>query len=125
MQSLADMKHRNPLVIAGDLHATGVGTMHAAGNRNFDDNPITNILCGPVGTSTWGFPSVVRGVRAAPSQYLNFQEQVPPFEEHGFTIVDFEQDKIVAKLFKWDVNSQPLEAIDTLQPYYTVELDRP
>ena len=125
MQSLADMKHRNPLVIAGDLHATGVGTMHAAGYRNFDDNPITNILCGPVGTSTQGFPSVVRGVRAAPSQYLNFQEQVPPFEEHGFTIVDFEQDKIVAKLFKWDVNSQPLEAIDTLQPYHTVELDRP
>ena len=125
MQSLADMKHRNPLVIAGDLHATGVGTMYAAGNRNFDDNPITNILCGPVSTSTWGFPSVVRGVPAAPSQYLNFQEQVPPFEEHGFTIVDFEQDKIVAKLFKWDVNSQPLDAIDTLQPYYTVELDRP
>ncbi|MDG2251302.1 MAG: alkaline phosphatase D family protein [Gammaproteobacteria bacterium] len=125
MQSLADMKHRNPLVIAGDLHATGVGTMHAAGYRNFDDNPITNILCGPVGTSTQGFPSVVRGVRAAPSQYLNFQEQVPPFEEHGFTIVDFEQDKIVAKLFKWDVNSQPLDAIDTLQPYHTVELDRP
>ena len=125
MQSLADMKHRNPLVIAGDLHATGVGTMHAAGYRNFDDNPITNILCGPVGTSTQGFPSVVRGVRAAPSQYLNFQEQVPPFEEHGFTIVDFEQDKIVAKLFKWDVNSQPLDTIDTLQPYHTVELDRP
>jgi len=125
MQSLADMKHRNPLVIAGDLHATGVGTMHAAGYRNFDDNPITNILCGPVGTSTQGFPSVVRGVRAAPSQYLNFQEQVRPFEEHGFTIVDFEQDKIVAKLFKWDVNSQPLDAIDTLQPYHTVELDRP
>ena len=68
---------------------------------------------------------MVRGVRAAPSQYLNFEEQVVPFEQHGFTIVDFEQDKIVVKLFKWDVNSQPLDAIDTLQPYHTVELDRP
>ncbi len=125
MQSLADMKHRNPLVIAGDLHATGVGTMHGAGNLDFNDNPITNILCGPVSTSIRGFPSVVRGVRPAPSQYLNFQEQVPPFEEHGFSIVDFEQDRIVAKLFKWDVNSQPVDAIDTLEPYYTVELDRP
>ena len=125
MQSLADMKHRNPLVIAGDLHATGVGTMHGAGNLDFSDNPITNILCGPVSTSIRGFPSVVRGVRPAPSQYLNFQEQVPPFEEHGFSIVDFEQDRIVAKLFKWDVNSQPVDAIDTLEPYYTVELDRP
>ena len=125
MQSLADMKHRNPLVIAGDLHATGVGTMYGAGNLDFSDNPITNILCGPVGTSIRGFPSVVRGVSAAPSQYLNFQEQVPPIEEHGFTIVDFEQDRIVAKLFKWDVKTQPVDAIDTLEPYHTVELDRP
>ncbi len=125
MQSLADMKHRNPLVIAGDLHATGVGTMHGAGNLDFSDNPITNILCGPVGTSIRGFPSVVRGVPAAPSQYLDFQEQIPPIEEHGFTIVDFEQDRIVAKLFKWDVKSQPVDAIDTLEPYHTVELDRP
>ena len=119
------MKHRNPLVIAGDLHATGVGTMHGAGNHDFSDNPITNILCGPVSTSVRGFPSVVRGVHPAPSQYLNFQEQVTPFEEHGFSIVDFEQNRIVAKLFKWDVDSQPVEAIDTLQPYYTVELERP
>lgn len=125
MQSLAEMKHRNPLVIAGDLHATGVGTMHGAGNLNFSDNPITNILCGPVGTSIRGFPSVVRGVSSTPSQYLDFQEQVPPIEEHGFTIVDFEQDRIVAKLFKWDVNSQSVDAIDTLEPYHTVELDRP
>lgn len=125
MQALAEMKHRNPLVIAGDLHATGVGTMHGAGNLDFSDNPITNILCGPVGTSIRGFPSVVRGVHAAPSQYLDFVEQVPPLEQHGFTLVDFEQDRIVAQLFKWDVNMQPVEAIDTLQPYYRVELDRP
>ena len=38
---------------------------------------------------------------------------------------DFEQDRIIAKLFKWDVNSQPVDAIDTLEPYHTVELDRP
>ncbi len=125
MQEVANMRHRNPLFICGDLHATGVGRMHGAGNLDFSDNPITNILCGPVSTSIRGFPSVVRGVKSAPSKYLNFEEQVPPFEEHGFTLVDFERDRIVARLFKWDVNSQPLDAIDTLQPYYSVELDRP
>lgn len=125
MQAVANMRHRNPLFITGDLHATGVGTMYGAGNLDFSDNPITNILCGPVSTSIRGFPSVVRGVAAAPSQYLDFEEQVPPFEEHGFTLVDFERDRISARLFKWDVNSQPVDAIDTLQPYYTVELDRP
>ena len=34
MQSLADMKHRNPIVISGDLYATGVGTMFGSGNRS-------------------------------------------------------------------------------------------
>lgn len=125
MQEVANMRHRNPLFIAGDLHATGVGTMYGSGNLDFSDNPITNILCGPVSTSIRGFPSVVRGVPSAPSQYLDFEEQVPAIEEHGFTLVDFERDRIVAQLFKWDVNSQPVEAIDTLQPYYQVELDRP
>lgn len=48
-----------------------------------------------------------------------------PLEEHGFTLVDFERDRIKAQLFKWDVNSQSLAAIDTLDPYYTVELMRP
>ena len=65
MQSLADMKHRNPMVISGDLHATGVGTMFGSGNRSFADNPITAVLCGPVSTAEWGFPSNVRGVAAA------------------------------------------------------------
>jgi hypothetical protein len=31
---------------------------------------------------------------------------VAPLEEHGFTLVDFERDRIKAQLFKWDVNSQ-------------------
>lgn len=48
-----------------------------------------------------------------------------PLEEHGFTLVDFERDRIKAQLFKWDVNSQSLAAIDTLDPYYTVVLMRP
>ena len=125
MQSLADMKHRNPMVVSGDLHATGVGTMFGSGNRSFADNPITAVLCGPVSTAEWGFPSNVRGVAAAPSAYLDFQQQFPPIEEHGFSIVDFERDRIEVKLFKWDVNSQPLSAIDSLEPYYAFAVERP
>jgi len=122
MQSLANMRHRVPLIISGDLHATGVGAIHGAGNLDFSSNPITTILSGPVSTSIRGFPSVVRSARAMPSRYLDFDEQVVPYEQHGFTLVDFEGDRITAQLFKWDVNSEPLEAIDTLQPYHTVEL---
>ena len=94
-------------------------------NRNAFDNPITAVLCGPVSTAEWGFPSNVRGVAAAPSAYLDFQEQSSPIEEHGFSIVDFERDRIEVKLFKWDVNSQPLSAIDSLEPYYAFAVERP
>ncbi len=122
MQSLFEMRHRSPLVISGDLHATGVGTMYAAGNRDFSANPITTILSGPISTSIRGFPSVVRNSPARPSLHLQFDEQVPAIEEHGFTLVDFYGDRIKAQLFKWDVKTQPLDAIDTLQPYHTVIL---
>jgi hypothetical protein len=29
------------------------------------------------------------------------------------------------RFFKWDVNTQPVEAIDTLQPFHTEVLMRP
>lgn len=122
MQSLTNMRHRTPLVISGDLHATGVGAIHGAGSLDFSTNPITTILSGPVSTSIRGFPSVVRNARPMPSRHLNFDEQVVPYEQHGFTLVDFESDQITARLFKWDVNSEPLDAIDNLEPYHTVEL---
>ena len=38
---------------------------------------------------------------------------------------DFTADKIVLRFFKWDVKTQPVEAIDALQPFHTAELGRP
>ena len=46
-------------------------------------------------------------------------------EEHGFTLVDFLPDRMVLSLFRWDVKSQPVGAIDDLQPFYTTELSTP
>lgn len=122
MQSLAAMRHRSPLVISGDLHATGFGYLRGAGNLDFGANPIATLLCGPIGTSPGGWPSVVRNARPVPSQHLVFDEQVVPFEQHGFTVVDFLTDSIEARMYKWDANSQPVEAIDTLEPFHTVTL---
>jgi hypothetical protein len=52
-------------------------------------------------------------------------EQVKPIEQHGFTMVDFTPDKMVLRLFKWDWKTQTVDAIDTLDPFHTVELIRP
>ena len=57
--------------------------------------------------------------------HLDMEEQVKPIEQHGFTLVDFLPDKMVLRQFKWDVKTQPPEAIDTLEPFHTAELGRP
>ena len=57
--------------------------------------------------------------------HLSVDEQVKPIEQHGFTIADFTADTIVLRFFKWDVNTQSAEALDTLEPFHTAELKRP
>jgi hypothetical protein len=52
-------------------------------------------------------------------------EQVKPIEQHGFTLVDFTADKMLLRMFKWDWKTQAVEAMDTLEPFYTAELMRP
>ena len=122
---MSGMRARSPLVISGDLHAIGAGTMQRSGTLDLSANPVTTVLSGPVGTSPGGFPSVVRGMGSTPSLHLDLDETAPPAEEHGFTLVDFLPDRMALSLFKWDVNSQPVEAIDRLEPYYTTELSTP
>jgi len=125
VDAMSGMRARSPLVISGDLHAIGAGTMRRSGTLDLAANPVTTVLSGPVGTSPGGFPSVVRGVGSSPSSHLDLDETVPPIEQHGFTLVDFLPDRMVVSLFRWDVNSQPLEAIDGLEPFYTMELSTP
>ena len=44
--------------------------------------------------------------------------------EHGFTIADFTEDKVVLQFFKWNVNQQTVNDIDTLSPFETLTLSR-
>jgi hypothetical protein len=60
-----------------------------------------------------------------PSAHVDLDEQVKPIEQHGFTVADFTPDKIVLRMYKWDIKTQPVEALDTLQPFHTAELNRP
>lgn len=124
MQSLAEMKQRIPLVISGDLHAVGIGRMLRAGTLHFEDNPITTVLAGPIGTGPTGWPSAFRGVGPTTPAHLDLREEVKPIEQHGFTIADFYADRIVLRFFKWDVKTESIEAIDQLSPFHTTTLTR-
>lgn len=45
-----------------------------------------------------------------------------PVEDHGLTLIDFLRDRIVLRQFAWDVDREPLDAIDRLEPIHTTEL---
>ena len=126
MAAMSAMNGRVPLVISGDMHAVALGTMLRSGTLDLKRNPINVALPGTIGTWPGGWPSVgIRGTPATPSAVLDFQEQVKPIEQHGFILADFTVDRIVLRFFKWDVKTQPVDAIDTLQSFHTAELARP
>ena len=126
MAAMSAMNGRVPLVVSGDMHAVALGKMQRSGTLDLSRNPINVALSGTIGTWPGGWPSNgIRGTPATPSRVLDFAETVKPIEQHGFTLVDFTPDKMELRFFKWDVNTQPVEAIDTLQPFHTEVLMRP
>jgi hypothetical protein len=126
MAAMSAMKGRVPLVVSGDMHAIALGKMLRSGTLDLTSNPVNVALSGTIGTWAGGWPSNgIRGTPAMPSGVLDLSEQIKPIEQHGFTLVDFTPDKMILRFFTWDVKSQPVEAIDTLQPFHTTELARP
>jgi hypothetical protein len=125
MVSIGSMPGRAPLVVSGDLHAIAIGRMLRAGTHDFQSRPITTVLSGPIGTGPTGWPSGRRGIGATPPAHLDLQEEVSPIEQHGFTIADFLPDRIDLRVFKWDVNTQSPDAIDSLEPFHSTSLPRP
>ena len=124
IESIGAMKGRRPLIVSGDLHAIGVGTIRRSGQINLESNPIAAVLSGPIGTRPGGWPSAVRGVAPTPPAHLDIREDVKPIEQHGFTLADFLPDRVLLRLFKWDVKTQPPAAIDSLEPFHTTEFPR-
>jgi hypothetical protein len=125
MAAMSGMRGRVPLVMSGDLHASAIGRMLRAGSTDLSANPVVAVLNGTIGTGQRGWPSGIRKIGAQPSKHVQMEEWVKPIEEHGFTIADFTPDKVVLRLFKWDRKTQSPEAMDTLEPFHTVELPRP
>lgn len=125
MRAMTEQRDRIALSISGDMHAIGAGKIHRSGSIDMSANPLNVILSGPIGTADRGFPSRIRGVGASPPAHLDLEETFAPIEDHGFTLVDFLPDRVIVRLFAWDVDREPVEAIDDLQPVFTTELEPP
>ena len=63
-------------------------------------------------------------LRASTAPLLSMAEAIAPVEQHDFTPADFTNDKVILMFFKWDLNTQAVEAIDTLEPFHIDELKR-
>ena len=125
LAAMSAMRGRVPLAVSGDLHAIAIGRILQTGAADLSANPVVAVLTGPVGTRPSGWPSGIRKIGAQPSLHLKMEEEVKPIEQHGFTLADFTRDKIVIRMFKWDLKTQPVDAIDTLDPFHVAELARP
>ena len=122
--SMGAMKERTPMIISGDLHALAKGKMLRSGSHSFEANPIHTIISGPPGTGG-AWPSRVRGVLPSVPSHLDFEEEMKPIEENGFMLVDFDKEKTVLRFFKWDIETQSPEEIDTIEPFHTEEIPKP
>lgn len=125
LSAMSRIRGRIPLSMSGDLHAIAVGKILRSGTLDLSSNPVVSVLTGPVGTKATGWPSGKRKIPATPSIHLSVDEQIKPIEQHGFTIADFSRDAIVLRFFKWDVNTQDADALDTLEPFHVTELHKP
>ena len=86
---------------------------------------MTTVPSGPVGSAPGGFSSVARRLPSTLPPHLGLKETVVAVEEPGFTLVDLHPDRIAVRPFRWDVNSEPLEAVDGLEPFYATALGMP
>ena len=116
LTTISKRKTGVPLVISGDLHATGLGQITASNNQDFSANPIVSALVGTTGAGDHGWPSAFRGQGPQISKTLAAKNFYDPVEENGFSIVDVTPDEITISQFRWKPEDGD-EAIDNLDPF--------
>jgi len=117
----ANAMKQKPVFFCGDHHAIGYGIMTNSAELDLSSNPINIVLTGPLGTDDFGFHSKYRINALRVPDTIKMIEKLKPLEKDGFAIVDITPQKMVISLFAWG-SKEPVEKIDTLQPYYTIEI---
>ena len=116
LSAVSKRKFGVPLVISGDLHATGLGQITASNDQDFSANPIVSALVGTPGTGEHGWPSAFRGQGPQISKTVDAENFYDPVEENGFSIIDVAPDEITISQFRWKPEDGAA-AIDTLEPF--------
>ena len=113
-------QQRPGIVLSGDLHAIGHSALQTSGELDLSGNPVHAILTGTLGTRN-GWPSDYRGTPPMPAIGMSHRTLGEVHEKNGFTLLDITPGEVTVSLFAWKTG-EPLEAIDTLQPYHTYSI---
>lgn len=123
VEAMTSDPRRAAVVASGDIHAIGRTRIDRSGAMSLETNPVEALLVGPLGSSRAGWPSFARGTAPATPHALRASLSEPALERNGFTLMDVESDRITVRQFAWR-EPQPVEAIDTLEPFQTFEIGR-
>ncbi len=80
-------------MLSGDVHAQGALEITSSGDVSLEENPVTSVLVGPVGTSDATWPSAARGIAAETPEWLNVRQLAPTKEVNGFAFLEIEPSK--------------------------------
>lgn len=80
-------------MLSGDVHAQGALEITSSGDISLEQNPVTSVLVGPVGTSDATWPSAARGIAAEQPEWLNVRQLVETKEVNGFALLEIGQSE--------------------------------
>ncbi len=121
--ALSRQQKRPAITLSGDLHAIGHGAIMKSGDLDCAQNPVHSILSGPISASMAGWPTFARGVAPAPPHGMALEQEAPPAERNGFTLIDVEPEKIRVTQFSWR-EPEPIDAPEDIKPTSTFEIPR-
>ena len=117
------MTKTTALFVFGDIHHQTAGWIEKSGELDFSERSIPSVHPGAISVDKGGFHSKgIRGIKASPPVLLDVWEELPSFEKAGFIIMEVTREKITARFFDWRHGTDPVEAIETLEPHFVFEV---
>ncbi len=120
----ASRMRRLPLFVSSDIHSIAEERILRSRTTDLAENPVVSVITGTPGTGL-GWPSAARGTKAKAAVDLTVEEVVPVQEVNGFHILDFEPGRVTIRHFRWRRTVDPVDVIDTLEPFHVSEYRTP
>ncbi len=120
---MSAQKERIPLTVSGDLHALAAGTISRSAGLDLSNNPVNTIMSGSISSDDLSWASTFRGTPPLVPSQLKVDEALAPLEKNGFTLLDFDVNRVRVRQFGWD-KTQAVAEIDSLEPLTDIYLSR-